>query len=95
MLLSNDLFLDDGTPLVCSLSYLKIVNDAQIENNPEHFLYVPPLVAAIRFPAITSVFTDKKTTILHKGDRLSRFYKCASSLVSIQVKDPVEYHSIC
>ena len=37
------------------------------------------------FPLITAVFTDKKTLIQHKGERLSRFYKCASSLVSIQV----------
>ena len=37
------------------------------------------------FPQITAVFTDRKTVIQHKGERLSRFYKCASSLVSIQV----------
>lgn len=38
------------------------------------------------FPQITAVFTDKKTVIQHKGERLSRFYQCASSLVSIQVR---------
>jgi dynein heavy chain len=38
------------------------------------------------FPSITSVFTDKKMVIQHKGERLSRFYRCASSLVSIQLR---------
>lgn len=41
------------------------------------------------FPQITAVFTDRKTVIQHKGERLSRFYKCASSLVSIQVSKPL------
>ena len=51
---------------------------SECEKTEEHLLHT-------WFPKITAVFTDKKVHIKHKGERLSRFYRCASSLVSIQV----------
>ena len=51
---------------------------SECEKSEEHLLNT-------WFPKITAVFTDKKIHIKHKGERLSRFYRCASSLVSIQV----------
>ena len=58
---------------------------SECEKSEEHLLNT-------WFPKITSVFTDKKIHIKHKGERLSRFYRCASSLVSIQVlgRFPIE-----
>ena len=52
---------------------------SECEKSEEHLLNT-------WFPKITAVFTDKKIHIKHKGERLSRFYRCASSLVSIQVQ---------
>ena len=59
--------------------------NSECEKSEEHLLNT-------WFPKITSVFTDKKIHIKHKGERLSRFYRCASSLVSIQVPNRSIYN---
>ena len=61
---------------------------SECEKSEEHLLNT-------WFPKITAVFTDKKIHIKHKGERLSRFYRCASSLVSIQVcRSFIDFHKL-